>query len=109
MERRKYGSAARSSASATFDRTQCRTENRFPLFLALLCLANIDEGLRPRDGEQPAHGGEGDRDAAFGRREARPGEMQEDGAPGAAHRPFQIVVEDHDEVVDMVVPPHLLM
>jgi hypothetical protein len=69
----------------------------------------LNGGFRTSGSEEAAHGGEGDRDAAFGRGEIGPGEVQEDGAAGAADRALQIIVEDHEEVVDMVLPPHLLM
>lgn len=70
--------------------------------------ASRDDELRPRPEprQQPAEVGGGDRDAALGRRVARPGDMQEDraAAPGAA-RPV-VPADLHDEIVQAVVAQH---
>src|SRR5271165_6156306 len=45
-------------------------------------------------------------DAAGGRREAGPGEVEEDGAAASLGAAVESLVEDEDEVVKMVVAPH---
>ncbi len=60
-------------------------------------------------GEDAPHGGHRNGNAAFGRGEPWRGNVQEDGAAGAAPRAGKIVVEHDDDVVKTVGSPEALV